>query len=89
LARKARRGGSIRRAIPIIWSEPTQQGALVFYPNNSLLDYMAAHLQGQVVWTTLERLLPTLQTKPPSIVHLDYWPEQLLWCDGRIVAAMD
>jgi aminoglycoside phosphotransferase (APT) family kinase protein len=60
-----------------------------FYPDTGIPDYMAAHPQGEAVWSALERLVPTLQVVPPSIVHLDYWSGQLLWRDGRIVAVVD
>ncbi|MDQ2999590.1 MAG: phosphotransferase [Chloroflexota bacterium] len=60
-----------------------------FYPNKGIPPYMAVHSQGVEVWAAMQRLLPTLHTVAPSLVHLDYWSGQVLWQNGRIVAVVD
>lgn len=51
--------------------------------------YIAAHPRGAEVWSALKRLLPTIQTVPFGLVHMDYWSAQLLWENGQIVAVLD
>jgi aminoglycoside phosphotransferase (APT) family kinase protein len=38
---------------------------------------------------TLERAWPWLQVNPDVLLHGDYWPGNLLWKEGRLVAVID
>lgn len=44
---------------------------------------------GEAFWKRLLELLPSVSDPSPGFVHLDYWPGNLLWRDGRICAVVD
>ena len=51
--------------------------------------YIAAHPKGAEVWYAIKGLMPTMQNVPKCLVHIDYWPGQLLWDKNQIVAVVD
>jgi aminoglycoside phosphotransferase (APT) family kinase protein len=60
-----------------------------FLRSGKVPDYMRAHPQGTAVWCRARDLLPRLQEVEPTLVHIDYWPGNVLWSEGRINAIVD
>jgi aminoglycoside phosphotransferase (APT) family kinase protein len=52
-------------------------------------DYMRAHPDGEAVWGAARDLWPGLCPVPPTLVHIDYWPGNILWQRGQIAAIVD
>ena len=52
-------------------------------------DYMEAHPDGAALWQAVHDRQPHLQPVPPTLVHIDYWPGNILWVRGRISAVVD
>ncbi len=52
-------------------------------------DYMKAHPDGALVWKAVRDRLPDLQPVSPALVHVDYWPGNILWNNDRITAILD
>ena len=52
-------------------------------------DFMSAHPDGALVWQAVRDLLPDIRPVPPTLVHVDYWPGNVLWDEGRITAVLD
>jgi aminoglycoside phosphotransferase (APT) family kinase protein len=55
----------------------------------SLPEYMAAHPRGPEVWRALRQARPQLAPAPSRLVHLDYWPGNILWRNEQIVGVVD
>jgi aminoglycoside phosphotransferase (APT) family kinase protein len=51
--------------------------------------YMKAHPDGTAVWQMVYDLWPHLSQISPTLVHLDYWPGNILWNQGQITAVVD
>jgi aminoglycoside phosphotransferase (APT) family kinase protein len=51
--------------------------------------YMQAHPQGTIVWQTVKDLFSRLQNTAPTLVHIDYWPGNILWEEAQISAVVD
>jgi len=60
-----------------------------FKPGGEIPSYIAAHPKGAAIWSAIERLWPTMQPVPKGLVHVDYYPAQLLWDKNQIVAVVD
>ena len=41
------------------------------------------------MWRTVRDRLPGLRLASPALVHIDYWPGNILWDRGRITAVVD
>ncbi len=52
-------------------------------------EYMLAHPDGERVWQAVRDGFPRLQPVAPALVHLDYWPGNVLWEGDRISAVVD
>lgn len=52
-------------------------------------DYMQAHPDGGAVWQMVRDLSPHRQPVQPTLVHIDYWPGNVLWDRGQITAIVD
>lgn len=52
-------------------------------------DYMQAHPDGGEVWQMVRDLSPQRQPVQPTLVHIDYWPSNVLWDRGQITAILD
>jgi aminoglycoside phosphotransferase (APT) family kinase protein len=52
-------------------------------------EYVQAHPQGAAVWHVTRAHLPRLQETRPALVHLDYWPGNVLWQEDTISAVVD
>lgn len=67
---------------------PTQTGNIVdrFGPRPTNLE--TASLEGRIR-DVLETIGTIPQANPPSFLHGDFWPGNLLWRDGRLVAVID
>jgi aminoglycoside phosphotransferase (APT) family kinase protein len=50
---------------------------------------MRAHLDGMMVWQNVHDLWPDIQRVQPALVHIDYWPGNVLWEHDRITAVVD
>jgi Ser/Thr protein kinase RdoA (MazF antagonist) len=55
--------------------------ALWFARAEQVPEYTGAHPDGELVWQTVRRLLPKARPVPPALVHIDYWPGNVLWHD--------
>jgi aminoglycoside phosphotransferase (APT) family kinase protein len=60
-----------------------------FARSKAVPDYMKAHPDGALVWKTVRDRLPDLQPVSPALVHIDYWPGNILWDQDRITAVVD
>jgi aminoglycoside phosphotransferase (APT) family kinase protein len=60
-----------------------------FLRSRTVPDYMRAHPRGPTVWAAARELLPALEEVEPTLVHIDYWPGNVLWAEGRIAAVVD
>lgn len=65
------------------------QNVLWFRKGGVMPDYMRNHPDGELVWKSIERLLPSQQPVLATFVHTDYWIGQLLWQQGKITAVLD
>jgi len=63
--------------------------ALWFLHPGVMPDYMNAYLDGAEVWQLIHDLLPDIQQVQPTLVHLDYWPGNVLWDQGQITGVID
>jgi aminoglycoside phosphotransferase (APT) family kinase protein len=52
-------------------------------------DYMSAHPDGERIWQAVRDSFSGLRTSPTTLVHLDYWPGNILWEGDRISAVVD
>lgn len=60
-----------------------------FLHQGKIPGFMKVDPRGPEVWDATNRLWPKLAQAPSTLIHLDYWPGNLLWRDGRIVAVLD
>jgi aminoglycoside phosphotransferase (APT) family kinase protein len=60
-----------------------------FLRDGTVPDYMAAHPDGAAVWQQVHDLSPNRQPVEPALVHIDYWPGNVLWHQGQIAAVVD
>ena len=65
------------------------QEASWFIHSGAVPDYMEAHPLGKQVWQTVHDLFPRLQKKQDCLVHVDYWPGNILWENDSISAIVD
>jgi aminoglycoside phosphotransferase (APT) family kinase protein len=63
--------------------------ALWFLRSGSVPDYMNAYPGGAEIWQTVHDLLPDIHQVQPTLVHLDYWPGNILWDQGQITGIID
>ena len=52
-------------------------------------DYMEAHPDGAAVWQLAHDLSSSRHQVQPTLVHIDYWPGNVLWDKGQITAVVD
>jgi aminoglycoside phosphotransferase (APT) family kinase protein len=52
-------------------------------------DFMQAHPGGPAVWQAAHQIWPSLAPVPPTLVHIDYWPGNILWNRGEISTVLD
>jgi len=60
-----------------------------FLRSGAVPDYMAAHPDGAAVWQMVYDLWPQRQQVEPGLVHIDYWPGNILWAQDQISAVLD
>jgi aminoglycoside phosphotransferase (APT) family kinase protein len=60
-----------------------------FVRSANVPDYMRAHPDGERVWEAARDLWCSLRLVPPTLVHIDYWPGNILWHRGEISAIVD
>jgi aminoglycoside phosphotransferase (APT) family kinase protein len=60
-----------------------------FLHSGNLPDFMQAHPDGERVWQKVRVGFPRLEPVPPTLVHVDYWPGNILWDGDRISAVVD
>jgi aminoglycoside phosphotransferase (APT) family kinase protein len=63
--------------------------AVWFLRSGVVPDYMSAHPDGASVWQMVHDLWPHIRQVPTTLVHLDYWPGNVLWARGQITAVVD
>jgi aminoglycoside phosphotransferase (APT) family kinase protein len=51
--------------------------------------FMAAHPLGPEVWHAIKAHRPALHVIDPTLIHLDYWPGNILWQGGAITGVID
>jgi aminoglycoside phosphotransferase (APT) family kinase protein len=52
-------------------------------------DFMQVHPYGERVWQAVRRGFLRLEPVPPTLVHVDYWPGNILWDSDQISAVID
>jgi len=80
-----------------VFCDSTAQGFLLdanaeatwFTRSKKVPDYMKAHPDGALVWRTVRDRLPDIHPASPALVHIDYYPGNILWDQGRITAVVD
>ena len=60
-----------------------------FLRNSAPPEFMAAYPGGKEVWKAADALFLTYQPPKKSLVHIDYWPGNILWKENRISAVVD
>jgi aminoglycoside phosphotransferase (APT) family kinase protein len=60
-----------------------------FLHTGAIPDYMRAHPDGAIVWQAVHDLWPCIHQAQPALVHIDYWPGNVLWVGDRITAVVD
>ena len=65
------------------------QEATWFLRPGSLPDFMREHPEGERVWQLVKKGFSRLEPVPPTLVHVDYWPGNVLWDGDRISAVVD
>jgi aminoglycoside phosphotransferase (APT) family kinase protein len=60
-----------------------------FLRSGTVPDYMQAHPDGTAAWQMARELWPNLQQVQPTLVHIDYWPGNVIWGQGEITAVVD
>ena len=60
-----------------------------FLHSGQIPDFMQAHPDGEHLWQHVHRGFPRLEPVPSTLVHVDYWPGNILWDGGRISAVVD
>ncbi len=63
--------------------------AVWFLRSGTVPTYMGADPDGEKVWHTVRDVRPHIRHVPTALVHLDYWPGNILWERGRIAAVID
>lgn len=58
-------------------------------PLPELLDFLPEDSEWNVIRSHLGRLGGTAHAGQPRLLHGDFWPENLLWADGRLSAIID
>ncbi len=58
-------------------------------PLPELFDFLPEEAEWTALRAHLQTLSGTRYNGPPSLLHGDYWPENLLWRDDAIVAVLD
>ena len=47
------------------------------------------HPLTETIFSTVQELRPGIRAAPPVFLHMDYWPGNVLWLDGRVSALLD
>ena len=50
---------------------------------------MAGHPLSEAIYAAIRELRYGLRKVPPVFLHMDYWPGNVLWLDGRVSAVLD
>ena len=49
----------------------------------------AGHPLTETMYSAVEELQSQVTPAPPALLHMDYWPGNVLWLDGRVSALLD
>ncbi|MFW6174992.1 MAG: phosphotransferase family protein [Chloroflexota bacterium] len=63
--------------------------ALYFLKGGTVAGYMEEHPDGPTVWNVVREASTSLKKLPPVLIHLDYWPGNVLWEEKTITAVVD
>ena len=50
---------------------------------------MAGHPLSDTIYSAIRELRSGIRETPPVFLHMDYWPGNVLWLDGRVSAVLD
>ncbi len=58
-------------------------------PKDSAPNYIGEHPKGNALWQAMLDAFPNLKRVESTLVHIDYWPGNILWDKGIISAVVD
>jgi len=68
---------------------PCEPNLLWFLRSGEVPDYLKAHANGAFTWEAVHAGLAHRTPVPPTFIHSDYSPGNILWDQGRITAVLD
>jgi len=60
-----------------------------FLRSGTAPEWLKAHPDGPTVWHTVSDLLKKAESVQPGLVHVDYWPGNVLWQGQEVAAVVD
>lgn len=63
--------------------------AIWFAHSDEMSDTLLAHEDGPLIWKLVRELRTHLRPVPATLVHVDYWPGNILWQEEHISAVID
>ena len=63
--------------------------AIWFAHSDVMEEPLLSHEDGPLIWRLIRKLSPQLRPAAASLVHVDYWPGNILWQGDQISAVLD
>lgn len=60
-----------------------------FLQSGNMPEWMKAHADGPTVWHAVRALKDEMESVAPGLVHVDYWPGNVLWQGHEVAAVVD